>query len=175
MKRQRLKLMDMIAALVGSLDQRELFGRCTGKELPREFNRPDSSNERHGGIAVRASCHPPRAEGGPSSLGAYRFTVLRKHYFSARVLLTLTTVEPKCGPKGALLANTFGLTPAEARVASMIAEGLNPERAAQQTSFQSAAVEVRIGIKPSRFGILMLGRAGIYVPLGRLVISCRDA
>ena len=32
MKRQRLKLMDMIAALVGSLDQRELFGRCTGKE-----------------------------------------------------------------------------------------------------------------------------------------------
>jgi len=48
----------------------------------------------------------------------------------------------------------------------MIAEGLNPERAAQQTSFQSAAVEVRIGMKPSRFGILMLGRAGIYVPLG---------
>src|SRR5215471_13545052 len=62
MKRQRLKLMDMIAALVGSLDQRELFGRCTGKELPREFNRLDSSNERHGGIAVRACYHPPRAE-----------------------------------------------------------------------------------------------------------------
>jgi DNA-binding CsgD family transcriptional regulator len=59
-------------------------------------------------------------------------------FLGARALLSLTTVEPKCGPKEALLANTFGLTPAEARVASIIAKGLNPERAAQQLRISKA-------------------------------------
>jgi DNA-binding CsgD family transcriptional regulator len=59
-------------------------------------------------------------------------------FLGARALLILTTVESKCGPKEALLANTFGLTPAEARVASMIAEGLNPEQAAQQLGISKA-------------------------------------
>jgi DNA-binding CsgD family transcriptional regulator len=59
-------------------------------------------------------------------------------FLGARALLILTTVEPKGGPKEALLANTFGLTPAEARVASMIAEGLNPERAARQLGISKA-------------------------------------
>jgi DNA-binding CsgD family transcriptional regulator len=31
-----------------------------------------------------------------------------------------------------LLSKAFGLTPAEARLASIIAEGLNPERAAEE-------------------------------------------
>jgi DNA-binding CsgD family transcriptional regulator len=59
-------------------------------------------------------------------------------FLGARVLLSLTAVEPKCGPKEALLANTFGLTPAEARVAFVMAEGLNPERAAHQLGISKA-------------------------------------
>jgi DNA-binding CsgD family transcriptional regulator len=56
----------------------------------------------------------------------------RTPFLGARVLLTLTAVEPKHGPKATLLTRAFGLTPAEARLASIIAEGLNPERAAEQ-------------------------------------------
>jgi len=56
----------------------------------------------------------------------------RTPFLGARALLTLTVVEPRPGPKLALLAKAFGLTPAEARLASIIAEGLNPERAAEE-------------------------------------------
>jgi DNA-binding CsgD family transcriptional regulator/PAS domain-containing protein len=56
----------------------------------------------------------------------------RAPFLGARALLTLTAVEPRPGPKPALLAKAFGLTPAEARLASIIAEGLNPERAAEE-------------------------------------------
>jgi hypothetical protein len=48
--------------------------------------------------------------------------------FVVRALLTLTAIEPRPGPKATLLAAAFGLTPGEARLASVIAEGLNPER-----------------------------------------------
>ena len=61
-------------------------------------------------------------------------------FLGARALLILTTVEPKGGPKESLLSNTFGLTPAEAKVASIMAEGLNPERAAQQLGISKATV-----------------------------------
>jgi DNA-binding CsgD family transcriptional regulator len=56
----------------------------------------------------------------------------RTPFLGARALLTLTAVEPRPGPKAALLARAFGLTRAEARLASIIAEGLNPERAAEE-------------------------------------------
>jgi DNA-binding CsgD family transcriptional regulator len=58
----------------------------------------------------------------------------RTPFLGARVLLTLTTIDPRPGPKPALLSKAFGLTPAEARLASIIAEGLNPERAAEELS-----------------------------------------
>jgi DNA-binding CsgD family transcriptional regulator len=56
----------------------------------------------------------------------------RTPFLGARALLTLTTVERKPRPKPALLSKAFGLTAAEARLASIIAEGLNPERAADE-------------------------------------------
>jgi DNA-binding CsgD family transcriptional regulator len=55
-------------------------------------------------------------------------------FLGARALLVLTTVEPKLRPTAALLSKAFGLTPAEARLASIIAEGLSPERAAEELS-----------------------------------------
>jgi DNA-binding CsgD family transcriptional regulator len=54
----------------------------------------------------------------------------RTPFLGARALLTLTPVEPRSGLEAAALGKAFGLTPAEARLASIIAEGLNPERAA---------------------------------------------
>jgi DNA-binding CsgD family transcriptional regulator len=58
----------------------------------------------------------------------------RTPFLGARALLVLTTVEPKLRPTAALLSKAFGLTPAEARLASIIAEGLSPERAAEELS-----------------------------------------
>jgi DNA-binding CsgD family transcriptional regulator len=55
----------------------------------------------------------------------------RTPFLGARALLTLTAIEPRAAPKPAVLSKAFGLTPAEARVASIVAEGLNPERAAE--------------------------------------------
>jgi DNA-binding CsgD family transcriptional regulator len=55
----------------------------------------------------------------------------RTPFLGARVLLTLTSLESRPWPNAATLTRTFGLTPAEARLASIIAEGLSPEQAAQ--------------------------------------------
>jgi DNA-binding CsgD family transcriptional regulator len=56
----------------------------------------------------------------------------RNPFLGARALLTLAAVAPRPGPKPALLAKIFGLTPAEAKLASLMAEGLSPERAAEE-------------------------------------------
>jgi DNA-binding CsgD family transcriptional regulator len=55
----------------------------------------------------------------------------RTPFLGARVLLTLTSLEPRPWQNAATLTRAFGLTPAEARVASIIADGLSPERAAE--------------------------------------------
>jgi DNA-binding CsgD family transcriptional regulator len=47
-----------------------------------------------------------------------------------RALLTLNALGPKPGPPAAILARTFRLTPAEAKLASVIARGASPEIAA---------------------------------------------
>jgi DNA-binding CsgD family transcriptional regulator len=86
-------------------------------------------------------CEPvviPREQKGPVIARCLPIHGAQTPFLGAQALLSLTTVESKCGPKEALLANTFGLTPAEARVASIIAEGLNPERAAQQLGISKA-------------------------------------
>jgi DNA-binding CsgD family transcriptional regulator/PAS domain-containing protein len=56
----------------------------------------------------------------------------RGPFMGARSLLTLTPLEPKPGANPALLCKLFGLTPAEAKLASLIAEGLPPEGAAEE-------------------------------------------
>jgi DNA-binding CsgD family transcriptional regulator len=56
----------------------------------------------------------------------------RTPFLGARALVTFTAVEPKPGPNPRLLARMFGLTSAEAKLAAVIAAGLNPERAAEE-------------------------------------------
>jgi len=57
--------------------------------------------------------------------------VARSPFLGARVILTFTLLEPKPQPAAALLARSFGLTPAEARLAAMIACGTSLETAAE--------------------------------------------
>jgi DNA-binding CsgD family transcriptional regulator len=54
----------------------------------------------------------------------------REPGFGARALLTLTPIGPREPAPPALLAQAFALTPAEARLAVIIAQGATPERAA---------------------------------------------
>ena len=49
-----------------------------------------------------------------------------------RALLTLNALGPKPGPPAAVLARTFRLTPAEAKLACVIARGASPEIAARE-------------------------------------------
>ena len=56
----------------------------------------------------------------------------RNPFVGARALLTFAVVAPRPGPKPAVLAKVFGLTPAEAKLASLMAEGLSPEKAAEE-------------------------------------------
>jgi DNA-binding CsgD family transcriptional regulator len=56
----------------------------------------------------------------------------RNPFLGARALLTFAAVAPRPGPKPALLTKVFGLTPAEAKLASLVAEGLSPEQAAEE-------------------------------------------
>jgi DNA-binding CsgD family transcriptional regulator len=65
----------------------------------------------------------------------------RSPFLGARALLTLAPVEPRPGPSAAMLARVFGLTPAEARLTSILAEG---------ASLEQAAEELRIGRETAR-------------------------
>jgi DNA-binding CsgD family transcriptional regulator len=56
----------------------------------------------------------------------------RTPFLGARAMLTIAVIEPKSGPGAALLSKAFGLTPAEAKLASIVSEGTSPERAAEQ-------------------------------------------
>lgn len=56
----------------------------------------------------------------------------RNPFLGARALLTFTLLEPNRGPSPNLLMMAFRLSPAEARLASIIAEGTSPEQAAEQ-------------------------------------------
>jgi DNA-binding CsgD family transcriptional regulator len=54
----------------------------------------------------------------------------RTPFLGARALLIFASTEPKLSAKPELLANLFELTPAEAKLASIMSEGLSPEQAA---------------------------------------------
>jgi DNA-binding CsgD family transcriptional regulator len=81
-------------------------------------------------------CDPivvPREEGGPVIVRTLPVHgAARTPFLGARALLTFSVVGPKAGPTAELLARVFGLTPAEARLASIMAEGANLEQAADQ-------------------------------------------
>ena len=56
----------------------------------------------------------------------------RSPFVGARALVVLTTIGGRARPAPAPLMSLFGLTPAEARLASTLAGGLDPARAAQE-------------------------------------------
>src|SRR5262249_25489011 len=82
--------------------------------------RPDNRN-----VVIRANrVHP--AAGTP--------------FLGACALLTFASVEPKPGPTPALLCKLFGLTPAEAKLASIVGEGLSPDQAAEELGISRETV-----------------------------------
>jgi len=56
----------------------------------------------------------------------------RSPFLGARALLVFSDLSKTSSPRATLLSETFGLSPAEARLASLIACGISPERAAEQ-------------------------------------------
>ncbi|HJU20216.1 MAG TPA: helix-turn-helix transcriptional regulator [Stellaceae bacterium] len=56
----------------------------------------------------------------------------RSPFLGTRALLLLSELQTKSGPEPALVARAFGLTPAEARLAALLATGMAPEAAAQR-------------------------------------------
>jgi DNA-binding CsgD family transcriptional regulator len=61
-------------------------------------------------------------------------------FLGARALLTFTEVEPQVSPDVDLLARSFGLTPAESRLAALIGKGLTLADAALQLKVSIATV-----------------------------------
>jgi DNA-binding CsgD family transcriptional regulator len=62
----------------------------------------------------------------------------RTPFLGARALLTFTPIKSRPGPKGELLATVFGLTAAEAKLASLLAGGATLEQAAEQIGIARA-------------------------------------
>lgn len=90
-------------------------------------NTPDTSALCVSPIAVRRRTKPPLV---------IRFLPVdgaaRTPFLGARALLLLTDLGRKPHPRSEILAVTFGLSPAEARLASIIAAGLSTEQAAEE-------------------------------------------
>jgi DNA-binding CsgD family transcriptional regulator len=56
----------------------------------------------------------------------------RNPFLGARALLTLTELRPKPSPDPAIISHVFGLSPAEAKVASLIMMGIAPDQVARR-------------------------------------------
>ncbi|MBN9087896.1 MAG: helix-turn-helix transcriptional regulator [Reyranella sp.] len=56
----------------------------------------------------------------------------RTPFLGARTLLVLTDLEAEPVPESALMARAFGLSPAESRIATLVAGGLSPRQAADE-------------------------------------------
>jgi DNA-binding CsgD family transcriptional regulator len=100
---------------------------CLGQLIDRFRITPDTAPLHTGPIVVRRKTGVPVIVRILPVHGA-----ARTPFLGARALLTFTPAEPKPGPSSSLLAKTFGLTPAEARLASIISEGISPEKAAEE-------------------------------------------
>ena len=64
----------------------------------------------------------------------------RSPFLGARALLVLTDLCRKSPPQADVLAQTFGLSPAEARLASLMATGISPERVAEELGISRETV-----------------------------------
>jgi DNA-binding CsgD family transcriptional regulator len=74
-----------------------------------------------------------RGKGHPMVLGILPVpAAARSPFLGARAVLTFTSLEPRRGPTVGRLIQSFRLTPAEARLASIVAEGISPDEAAER-------------------------------------------
>ena len=64
----------------------------------------------------------------------------RTPFLGARALLVISDLQRRSSPEASLLAETFGLPPAERRLASTMATGISIERAADQLGLSRATV-----------------------------------
>jgi len=64
----------------------------------------------------------------------------RTPFLGARALLVISDLHNRPQPQPSVLAKTFGLTPAETRVASIMADGISIERAADRLGLSRATV-----------------------------------
>jgi len=83
-------------------------------------------------VVKRAHKHPCFLQVLPVPVAA------RSPFLGARAVLTLTDLETVCAPKPVILTQTFGFTPAEAKLASLIAVGKSPEQAARHLGVSEA-------------------------------------
>jgi DNA-binding CsgD family transcriptional regulator len=98
-------------------------------------------------IAIRRSGrHPVILRALPIHVGA------REPFLGARALLTLTPLGPKEPAPQALLAQAFALTPAEARLAVIIAQGASPEHAAEVLGISRATARNQLKVVFAKTG-----------------------
>jgi DNA-binding CsgD family transcriptional regulator len=68
----------------------------------------------------------------------------RNPFLGARVLLLLVDLGRTSGPQPGMLAQTFGLSPAEAKVASLLAEGKSVEEIARAQAVLENTVRMQL-------------------------------
>ncbi len=68
----------------------------------------------------------------------------RTAFLGARAILTLTELAPGRGPNAAMLMEFFGMTPAEAKLAAIIAEGVSLEEAATRLGIARETARAQI-------------------------------
>ncbi len=90
----------------------------------------------------------------------------RSVFLGARALLTLTELCAKPGPDPLEISRAFGLSPAEARLASLIVGGLSPEEAANRLGISVITARNQIKAAMSKTGIHRQG--GLVALLSRL-------
>jgi DNA-binding CsgD family transcriptional regulator len=68
----------------------------------------------------------------------------RTPFLGARALLVISDLHNRPQPRSSVLAETFGLTPAETRLASIMAAGISIEQAADQLGLSRATVRKQL-------------------------------
>jgi DNA-binding CsgD family transcriptional regulator len=90
----------------------------------------------------------------------------RSAFLGARALLTLTELCAKRGPDPIEISRAFGLTPAEARLASLIVGGLSPEEAANRLGI--SVITARNQVKAAMAKVGTHRQSGLVALLSRL-------
>lgn len=117
--------------------------RSAGAELANLIDRLRATSE----VAeLAASPIVARRDGKPALLIRLLpvSSAARCPFLGARALLLLSELRAKPAPNAALVARAFGLTPAEARLASLLATGMAVEAAAQRLGTSPATARTQL-------------------------------